>query len=442
MPLLQGSGNVPYAGRWAGRVGRMGGIGKQLVSSAPPPGPFLDTWGAPPALETSYRKLLRYITPPLLYIPPLLSSALRRAVQTVMNHANTTFVSGLTVSDRGPRLEEFLRNIMNQLEEREDVPWGDTSAAIAGAYENISLAARQTGNHDELRGISAQMRDVIVVAVIPLAGGHEDEGRFKSALARAFGRELDKKELCVLLMSYHNLFHGVEGAFRSGNSQVRNRPRRERQQAREELSPPQRTRRGASTGGRMASRARQPSSSQQPLRRSTQHPMPSASSTHHPMHEGGMQQPAGSSTQHPIPASGAAAHQQPAAPSTSSQQPASGSSQQPAAPGLEELGIQMQVSWARQQFDHDQHELETWGLEMEVARLSAELDEVKLARQDNIAGALRQRGEDVVGSVDPGAWGSVDPRLFPFAGPSKRWGLRHAAPMKERPAPRTLLHAR
>ncbi|CAK0871221.1 unnamed protein product, partial [Prorocentrum cordatum] len=80
------------------------------------------------------------------------------------------------------------------------------------------------------------MRDVVVMAAISDAGGHSNQDAFKLALSEAFGRRLDKDMGAQLEHSYHQLLHGIPGAFVSGCKRGRLRPARVRQPADESTS--------------------------------------------------------------------------------------------------------------------------------------------------------------------------------------------------------------
>ena len=127
-----------------------------------------------------------------------------------MENAETKFVNDLRVSDEGPFLADWLRQQQQQ-------QLGVTRAS-ARAYEHI-VAAKVGCNQTEMADVSpvaVKMRDLIIVAAISDAGGHHDQPGVKHALGSAFGRELEDREYAGLLGAYHQLFHGVEGAFASG----------------------------------------------------------------------------------------------------------------------------------------------------------------------------------------------------------------------------------
>ena len=114
------------------------------------------------------------------------------------------------------------------------------SRIVATAYEHDLLPIQRKCRGKERRviaRIAACMRDVIVLAAVSDAGGHRDQGAFKHALSEAFGRQLDKSDLeAQMEHSYHQLTHGVPGAFVSGCKRGRLRHARVRQLADESTS--------------------------------------------------------------------------------------------------------------------------------------------------------------------------------------------------------------
>ncbi|CAK0903176.1 unnamed protein product, partial [Prorocentrum cordatum] len=141
----------------------------------------------------------------------------------------------LLCSSRGPSMWEWLTNAVMH----PGVPWDlAASRIVASAYEHTLLVQRRCRREDKqtIARIARCMRDVIVIAAISDAGGHRDQRNFKHALSEAFGRPLDNDLNAQMEHSYHQLTHGVPGAFVSGCKRGRLRRARVRQLADESSS--------------------------------------------------------------------------------------------------------------------------------------------------------------------------------------------------------------
>ena len=154
--------------------------------------------------------------------------ALGEALQSVNDAAAVADAVGLTMFDGGPSMREWLTTMVM----RPDIPWDLAASRMVGsAYDRTLVVQRGCSRADKqaIARIARCMRDVIVMVAISDAGGHRDQETFKHALSAIFGRPLDSGVLGQMEHSYHQLTHGVPGAFVSGCKRGRLRRARVRQ---------------------------------------------------------------------------------------------------------------------------------------------------------------------------------------------------------------------
>ena len=130
---------------------------------------------------------------------------------------------------RRPSIGEWLHHAITC---RTVFPWNCSfSTVVANAYSRIVIAeanqhCREEGQH-AMECIVRTMRDLVVMAAVSDANGVGCRDAFKGAINYAFGRQLDKNEMALMLLSFHTITKSVEGTFASSGTRLR--PRRERQ---------------------------------------------------------------------------------------------------------------------------------------------------------------------------------------------------------------------
>ena len=142
--------------------------------------------------------------------------ALGEALQSVGEGGAATNYLELTMFEGGPYMRDWLFSAVTY---EVVVPWDlRASSIVAKAYERTLVAQRECRREEKhaIARVARCMRDVVVMAAVSDAGGHGNQDAFKQALSEAFGHRLDKDMGAQLEHSYHQLLHGVQGAFVSG----------------------------------------------------------------------------------------------------------------------------------------------------------------------------------------------------------------------------------
>ena len=156
--------------------------------------------------------------------------AVGETLRTVTDNAAVAYHVGLTMFDDGPRMWDWLTNAMMHPQVAWDLA---ASRVMASAYERTLLMKRRCLREEQqaIAKIVRKIRDVLVIAAFIQAGTHIDQDMFTGALSEIFNRPLDNGSDLHSQMehSYHQLMHGVPGAFASKCKRGRLRRGRVRQ---------------------------------------------------------------------------------------------------------------------------------------------------------------------------------------------------------------------